>query len=127
MVFGIVLMIAIPLALIVAVIGVFVHNIILFDSISIGIIAGACAKNFLPIHPAFAFLIGLGTFLVLLWLQQTKVGFWIISIIMSLIWGFIFSIIAYFITSDEIWVYVVWGVGFFVVIGLHLSARDTYY
>jgi FtsH-binding integral membrane protein len=57
-------------------------------------------------------------------LQNTKVGFWMIGGLLSVFWGFVFSLFAYDISGkDEIWTYVVWGLGTALMIGLHLRAR----
>ncbi|MDR1292670.1 MAG: hypothetical protein LBJ91_04665, partial [Clostridiales Family XIII bacterium] len=56
--------------------------------------------------------------------QHTTVGFWIIGGALSLLWGFIFATIAYDAShQDMIWTYVVFGLGTFLMIGLHIRAR----
>ncbi|MCI6941940.1 MAG: hypothetical protein MR767_00400, partial [Christensenellaceae bacterium] len=45
----------------------------------IGIVAGVCCNSFTPIHPALCLVIGIAVFLLLLWLQRTSVGFWVIG------------------------------------------------
>lgn len=120
--------IGIIVALIATVIGLFFGNIILFDSIAFGLIAGSLANQYLPIHPAFAFLIGLGVFILLMLLQQTKFGFWIIASIMSLTWGVLLGVLIAEILypGDMTWKYVLWGVVGVVVFLLHLRARENY-
>jgi len=109
---------------IITIIGLFVGNIIVFDSIALGIIAGALSNGLLHIHPAFALLIAIAVFLIFFFLQHTKVGFWIISVLLSLAWGFIFGILAMaFSNNDYVWMYVIWGLGTLVMFLLHLRAR----
>lgn len=89
------LIISLILSAVLFIIGLFVGNIILFDSIILSIAAAVAASNLLHIHLAFCLLIGIGLFLLLFWLQKTKVGFWIIGILMSAVWAFVFGLFAH--------------------------------
>ncbi len=58
------------IGLVCSAIGLFFGHIILFDSIALGIAAGVCCNQFTAIHPALCLVIGIMTFLLLLWLQR---------------------------------------------------------
>ena len=120
------LIIGAVLLVVFTVIGLFFGHIILFDSIAIGLVAGLVSHWLLEVHPAIALVIGVAVFLVLFFLQNTKVGFWIIGCLMSLAWGLIFASMAYEFTGKEmIWTYSVFGLSTLIMIGLHLKAKDT--
>jgi len=58
-------------------------------------------------------------------LQRTRPGFWIIGALLSLLWGIIFSSMAYeFSGKDMVWTYVVLALGTIAVFALHLRARS---
>lgn len=121
---GFELILGIVIGLIITVIGMFFGNIILFDSIALAVLAGFLSHGLLGIHLAFSILIGIALLVGLFFLQNTKVGFWIIGGLLSLFWGLIFSSMAYeFSGKDMIWTYVVFGLGTLLMIGLHLRAR----
>jgi len=88
---GALMSIFLVIGLIISIIGLFLQKITIFDSIAIGIIIGVLSYYYLHLHPAFALLIGIGIIALLCWVQSTKYGFWIISIPMSLLWGFVFA------------------------------------
>ena len=120
------LIIGAVLLVVFTVIGLFFGHIILFDSIAIGLVAGLVSHGLFEIHPAIALLIGIAVFFILFFLQNTKVGFWIIGGLMSLAWGLIFASMAYeFTDKDMIWTYTVFGMGTLIILGLHLKAKDT--
>jgi len=121
---GFLLIIGLVIGLVITIIALFVGHIILFDSIALGILSIVLANGLLHIHLAIAILIGIGVGVGLFFLQNTTVGFWIIGGLLSILWGFIFSIFAYDISGkDMIWTYVIFGVGTFLMILLHLRAR----
>ena len=123
--YGILLVIGIIFGLIFTVIGLFVGHIILFDSIFLAAISGLICNQVWNVHPALCLVIALALFGILYWLQKTKVGFWIIGPLLSAFWALVFGFLAYaFSSSDPIWGYVVTGLGFIVMIGLHLRARN---
>lgn len=98
----------------------------LFDSIALGIAAGVCCNQFTAIHPALCLVIGIATFLLLLWLQNTRIGFWLVGGLLTLIYAAVFGLLAYFISEhDPIWGWVIFGLVFLVVGALHLRARDN--
>ena len=114
------------IGLVCSVIGLFFGHIILFDSISLGIAAGVCCNQFTAIHPALCLVIGIATFLLLLWLQNTSIGFWLVGGLLTLIYAAVFGLLAYFISEhDPIWGWVIFALVFLVVGALHLRARDS--
>lgn len=117
------LAITLVLYVLMAVVGLFITNIIMFDSIVLALAGGICANTLLHIHPAFCLLIGIGLFIGLLFLQRTMFGFWLIGGVLSLFWAFVFGFIAYTITNDMIWCYVIMGLSVVLMIGLHLKAK----
>ena len=101
-------------------------TIILFDSIALGIVAGVCCNSFTPIHPALCLVIGIAVFLLLLWLQRTSVGFWVIGGLLTLIYAAAAGLLACLLTEkDLVWGWVTFGIVFLVIGGLHLHARDN--
>ena len=123
---GAILAIGIVIGLICSVIGLFFGHIILFDSIALGIVAGVCCNSFTPIHPALCIVIGIAVFLLLLLLQHTKIGFWVVGGLLTLIYAAVSGLLAYMISEhDPIWGWVIFGIVFLVIGGLHLRARDN--
>ena len=94
--------ISIVAGIIMAIMGAFVSNIIIFDSVVLALTGGITANTLLHIHPAFCLLIGIGLFIGLLFLQHSKYGFWIIGGLLTLFWSFVFGFIAYTIAKDMI-------------------------
>jgi hypothetical protein len=124
--YGVVLAISIIIGLVFTVIGLFVGHIILFDSIFLAAISGIACNQLWHVHPALCAVISIVLFAVLFWLQNTKVGFWIISVLLSALWAFVFGFFGYaFSSNDVIWGYVIMGLGFIVMMGLHLKARNS--
>ena len=123
---GAIIAIGLFIGLVCLVIGLFFGHIILFDSIALGIAAGVCCNQFTAIHPALCLVIGIATFLLLLWLQNTSIGFWLVGGLLTLIYAAVFGLLAYFISEyDPIWGWVIFGLVFLVVGALHLRARDN--
>jgi len=123
--YGLLLIIAVAATVITTIIGLFIGNIIFVESIGIAIAAGCLAGHFLPIHPAFCLLIGIGVFIGLRFLMNTKIGFWLIGGFMSLLWGLLVAVFVYDGTGkDMIWTYVSWGLGTLVILALHLKAKS---
>lgn len=70
--------------------------------------------------------IGIAVFLLLLWLQSTSVGFWVIGGLLTLIYAAVSGLLAYMISEhDPIWGWVTCGIVFLVIGWLHLHARDN--
>lgn len=123
---GFELLIGLAVGFTVFVIGLFLKQIIAFESITLGIIAGFLAHGLLHVHTVLAVVIGIAVFGILLFLQITKPGFWIIGILLSALWGFIFAFVAWSVTErNPFWTYGVWIVGAFIIFLLHLWARKN--
>lgn len=124
--YGLVLAISIIIGLIFTVIGLFLGHIILFDSIFIAAISGIICNQIWHVHPALCVVIAIVLFAVLFWLQNTKAGFWIIGVLLSAFWAFVFGFFAHiFSGEDMVWFYVVMGLGFILMMGLHLKAKNS--
>lgn len=120
------LLIGAAVGLIIFIIGLFLKQIIVFDSLALGIVAGFMAHGLLHVHTVLAIVIGIAVFGILLFLQMTKPGFWIIGILMSALWGFIFGAVAWSIAGQNLfWFYIVWIAGTLVIMLLHLGARKN--
>lgn len=121
---GIELLIGAAIGIVFFIIGLFLKQIIIFNSLALGIVAGFAAHGLLHVHIALSVAIGIVIFGALLWLQTTKAGFWIIGIILSALWGFTFALVAWSVTDrNPFWTYGVWTAGALVIMLLHLSAR----
>lgn len=119
------LVIGLAIGAVITAVGLFFGHIILFDSIALGIVSGVCCHAFAAIHPALCLLIGLAVFGGLLFLQGTRFGFWIIGVVLSAVWAFVFAFLAYaFAGEDMVWFYVVLGLAFAMMLWLHIRARD---
>lgn len=99
--YGLVLAISIIIGLIFTVIGVFLGHIILFDSIFLAVISGIICNQIWSVHPAICIVIAIALFGLLFWLQNTKVGFWIIGVLLSAFWAFVFGFFAYAFSSSD--------------------------
>ena len=116
---GAYLIIGLVVSFILMVVGLFIGHIIVFDSIALGIISGVCCNHFFTLHPALCVLIGAAVFALLLFLQKTRFGFWVIGVLLSAAWAaFIIS------NADQLWFYVVCGLAFIIMLLLHIKARD---
>ena len=108
------------------IIGLFLKQIIVFDSIALGIVTGFTAHGLLHVNTVLAIIIGIAVFGILLCLQITKPGFWIIGLIMSGLWGFVFAFVAWSVTDrNPLWTYGVWIAGALVIMLLHLWSRKN--
>ena len=118
------LAIGLIIGLIFTIVGAFIGHIILFDSILFSAIGGIVCNQVWKIHPALCVVIAIALFAFLFWLQNTKIGFWIIGTLLSLFWATVFGFIAYVITEkDMTWVYIIGAIGFIIMIGLHIKAK----
>lgn len=123
---GFELLIGAAIGIVIFIIGLFLKQIIIFDSIAIGVVAGFAAQSLLHVHTVLAIVIGIAVFGILLFLQMTKPGFWIIGILLSILWGFIFGAVAWSITDRSLfWFYTVWIAGALVILLLHLWSRKN--
>ncbi|WOC32866.1 MULTISPECIES: DnaJ domain-containing protein [Caproicibacterium] len=72
------------------------------------------------IHPAFCFLIGIGVGIVLALIFMTRVGNWILSVIYSLIWGYVgFAFGCLLFNGDKIWMWTLFGIVTFFALLYH--------
>jgi len=123
--FGLELVIGIAIGLVLTVIGLFFGNISLFESIATGIILGVVAHKVLLWHPALAVLVGVAALALLYFLQTTSVGFWVVSGLYSVAWGFIVCFVVYSVAdSNMMYTYIGWAAGAVAFMGLHLFARS---
>jgi hypothetical protein len=72
----------------------FIKNISILDGALIGLLTGVIVNYNFSLHPALSFLLGLFVFfLVVGILGISKIGFWIISLLISLCWSAIFALV----------------------------------
>lgn len=123
---GFELLIGAAIALVIFIIGLFFGYITVFDSIALGIIGGVVVHCVFQLHPGWAFLIGIGICAALMFIQSTGPGFWIVGGLLSIVWGFIFSLFAFSMSGESmVWTIGVWVTGAIVMMLLHLKARDN--
>ena len=107
-------------------IGLFFGHIILFDCIFFSVIVGIICHQILGVHTALCLLIGPTLFGLLFKLQTTRVGFWIIRVLLSAFWVSVFCLLAFILTEhDMVWAHVVLGLGFIIMMGVHLRDKIT--
>ena len=122
---GAYLILALAIGFIIMVVGLFVGHIIVFDSIALGIISGVCCNLFFTLPPALCLLTGVVVFALLLFLQKTRFGFWIIGVLLSAVWAVIFGLLAFIISNaDPVWFFVICGISFVIMLILHIKARN---
>lgn len=123
---GFELLIGAAIGFILFLVGLFFQQIMVFDSIALGVIAGFAVNGVWHLSTAPSIGIGAGVFALLLFLQMTKVGFWIIGVLLSILWGFIFAFVAWSITDKSpFWTYGVWVMGALLMMLLHLWSRKN--
>lgn len=112
------------IGLVISLIGLFAGHIIIFDSIALAVIGGAVAHNLFSVGTVLSIVIGVAIFALLMFLQMTRPGFWIIGGLLSVVWGFIFGFIAWSLIdkSTLAWI-VVWIAGTAFMIFQHLRSR----
>lgn len=102
----------------------FLSNIIIFYGILAGIAAGLVCGLLWGVHTAFCIVIGVAICAVFIMLHIFKIGFWIITPIMTAAWTGFFGFMAYDISrGDWIWVSVAGCFAALIVLGLHFYAR----
>lgn len=94
------------------------------DCLLIAIAVGMIVKNTFELHSAYCLLVGIAAFFIFMFIAQTKVGFWIITIPFSLLWGGFCCAIACFFTTDPIWMWTIFGISAVIAISTHVCARD---
>jgi hypothetical protein len=119
------IVIGVIIGLILTVIGLFFGNISLFESIATGVILGVVTHKLLCFHPLLAIAIGIVALVVLFFLQNTSVGFWIVGGLYSIAWGFIVCLVVFSASGKNMmWTYISWAIGAAAFLGLHLIARS---
>lgn len=114
------------LPLLSTILGLFIGNIILFDSILISLVCGYFCYAFWAIHPAYCLIVAAVLCLVLFLIQHTQIGFWAVAILLSYCWGFAFAAAAYFISGNsELWFFAVLVFAFVVMLLLHIKANKN--
>lgn len=123
---GFELLIGAAVGAVVFIIGLFLRRIDVFDSLTLGIISGTVAHSVLHIHPVLSIVIGAAVFAVLMFLQSMRSGFWIVGGLLSVVWGFIFSLFAFSMSGKNmVWTIGVWIAGTAVILLLHLRAQTN--
>lgn len=109
--------------LVCSVIWLFFRHIILYDCIA----SEVCCNQFTANHPVLRHVIGIEIFLLMLWLQNTSIGFWLVVGMLTLIYTAVFGLLVSFISEhDLIGDWVIFDLVFLVVGALHLRARDNW-
>ncbi|MBR3459560.1 MAG: hypothetical protein IKH21_02055 [Clostridia bacterium] len=116
--------IGLGVGLIVFIVGLFFKNVIVFDSLAIGIVAFVLVQSLLSLHTLFCILIAIAAFGLLMLLQLTKVGFWIVGVLMSLVWSVVIgAIFMIFSNGDTIWSIGGLIIGFIITLLLHIKSH----
>ena len=85
-----------------------------------------CCNQFTANYPVLRHVIGIEIFLLMLWLQNTSIGFWLVVGMLTLIYTAVFGLLVSFISEhDLIGDWVIFDLVFLVVGALHLRARDN--
>jgi hypothetical protein len=103
-------------------------NIVLFEGLLCAVITFFVALKLLSFHPVFALLTAAGVLLLLIALTlNTRFGFWIVSVLMSLIWSCAALLISEILFGEDIIWYIFCGtLGFVVSLALHISVRKRH-
>ena len=75
------------------------------------------------INPIICVVIGIVIFNLVFFIHHTKVGFWIFTILFSIVWGYIAGWLIFTIEYNFIWFIVAFIIAFAGCIKLHLRAR----
>ena len=122
---GFEVVLGIVIGLILTVIGLFAKDICLFESLASGIILGVVAHKLWQLSPLIAIGIGIAAIVILYFLQNTSIGFWVVGGVYSIAWGFIVALFVFDSTGKNMtWTYVGWGIGVLAFLGLHVFARN---
>lgn len=101
-----------------------IANIIICEGIIVAAILGVICGTTWGVHPALCIIIGIAICLVFIALHKLKVGFWIITPIMTAAWIYLFGEFTYdHSNGDWIWTIVVGAISAVCILGLHLRAR----
>lgn len=77
----------------------------------------------LGVHAAISLVLSLVIGAILYFLFMTSIGFWIVTTIFSICWAGVLGEIAYAITDDNVWKYVIFVLTFIGSISLHKLAK----
>ena len=122
---GVEVIIGVAIGLILTVIGLFVKDICLFESLASGIILGVVAHKLWQLSPLIALGIGIAAIVVLYFLQNTSIGFWLVGGVYSVAWGFVVALFVFDATGKNMTsTYIGWAIGAAAFFGLHLFARS---
>lgn len=101
----------------------FIKNIIIAENLTISIIGGIFAHHIWNIHAAICLLLGIILFFILTAIHTTKIGFYILSGIMTLAWACGIAFFFYDTShKDIIWTIVGFIIGLIVISLLHYQA-----
>ncbi len=75
------------------------------------------------IHPAICLAVGIIVMLIAILIQRTNVGFWIFTVLMSLIWAGMFAFLTDVLTHDKIWVIVTFVFALPINVYSHIRSR----
>jgi len=111
----------------------FLYRLTLFNSIVVatgcGILLFLCNRkidaffNF-KVNPIICIIVGIAVYKLVFFIHHTKIGFWILSIIFSIIWGFIAAWIVWTLEYKISWFAVAFVIAFASCIKLHMRARE---
>lgn len=114
------------LPLLTTILGLFIGNIIIFDSILISLVCGYLCYSILAIQPAYCLIIAAVLCLGLFLIQHTQIGFWAVALLLSYCWGFAFAIATYFISGNSsLWFFAVLIFAFVIMLLLHIKANKN--
>ncbi|OUP62793.1 hypothetical protein B5F12_09510 [Pseudoflavonifractor sp. An176] len=106
---GFLIAFSVAIGVVATILGLWLGQIILFDSIAMGIVAGVCCHHFAHVHTALSVLVGIGVCVLFFALQNTTIGFFLVGGIFTLAYSVLFGLIALVLTADTIWGLVVFG------------------
>lgn len=98
----------------------FIHTLPILDFLLSSAFFAIMINVIFRIHPAFCFLIGIGAGVILALIFMTRVGNWILSVIYSLIWGYVgFTFGGLLFNGDKIWMWTLFGIVAFFALLYH--------
>jgi hypothetical protein len=104
----------------------FLGHIIIFDSILLGLLVGEGFNMYMGLQSLKCVIIGVIVCLVLLAIQMTKYGFWIVGIFFSWFWAEISAELVYdALGKDKLWYYITLVVSFVIMIGIHKVSKEN--
>lgn len=99
-------------------------NLLVADTILTVIVSAFLIHSQFNLHTAISIVIGLVIAVVLNVIFMTKTGFWVVTILFSLIWSTLgASLVAAFTKGDSIWTWCAGIILFIVCLIKHISAK----